>query len=726
MGVMAMRNVMAIFGSDMRALKRNLIAAIVAFGLAFVPPMYAWLTTLGFWDPYGETGNLQVAIANEDEGYSSSLIPTKINAGNEITAALHENHQFDWVFVNQEEAVDGVKAGKYYAAIVIPGDFSQKLMTVFSSHTEKPQIDYYANEKENAIAPRITNTGATELQVQISETFTRTVVDTALSLTAGLSEFLGESGIANYAAQLDDDLQSATENIDADVEQLRNLIAMVDVTRQIISSSASILGDTGGGVQASRSMMDEAAAALASAREATGGITDEVNAAIGVVSSDYDTISAAIDEVFDSLENDPAAAQALLASVNGEIGATMDLYRDVEEQLRGAGVDEGIVDEVGNVVTALGRLRSSLQEASGNLGSLGSDAQQAHERIRADLAEAKTGITAITSTLERTLDERIGTLSDQLDQALSSTGEIGERLDEVSGSLETASTDLVAALDTARDSLEETLVMVESTRDDLVAADEELREALADGDLNRIRAMIGDDPDSLATYLSAPTDLVEHPVYEMDNNGSSMSSFYTSLSLWIGAIFLVALTNTKVSRRRLDDLGLRNVKPWQLYFGRYGVFMVIAIAQGLIVCAGNVLFVGVQCENVPLYFLTGVLCAVVFSNIVYTLALSFGNVGKAIAIILLVMQIGGAGGIFPIQMAPPVFQAIYPWLPLTHSMGAFEGCIAGIYGMQYASSIGCLLAFLVPSLLLGLVLRKPVVKLNDMVTRNLESTDVLA
>ena len=149
-----MHNILAIFKNDVLALKTSVIAAIVTIGLILVPPMYAWLTTLGFWDPYANTGSIKVAVANEDEGYSSALIPTKINAGDQVISALHENDSFNWVFVSEQEAVDGAHSGEYYAAIVIPKDFTKNLMTVFSDHATKAEITYYTNEKENAIAAR--------------------------------------------------------------------------------------------------------------------------------------------------------------------------------------------------------------------------------------------------------------------------------------------------------------------------------------------------------------------------------------------------------------------------------------------------------------------------------------------------------------------------------------------------------------------------------------------
>ena len=218
-------------------------------------------------------------------------------------------------------------------------------------------------------------------------------------------------------------------------------------------------------------------------------------------------------------------------------------------------------------------------------------------------------------------------------------------------------------------------------------------------------------------------------MYAMANNGSAMSPFYTSLCLWIGAIFMVALMSVQVPVEQQDKLAQRyGRRPTQaeLYLGRYGVFALLGLTQALIVGLGNVFFLGVECQHFWLYLAACCLTSVVCTNLVYTLTVSFGNIGKAIAIIGLVLQLGGAGGLMPVQMlSSPLFQAIYPWLPFAHSMPALEGAMAGIYGNHYLVQMGLLAAFLVPSLILGLVLRRPVVRLNDWFLRKLDETRFL-
>ena len=152
----------------------------------------------------------------------------------------------------------------------------------------------------------------------------------------------------------------------------------------------------------------------------------------------------------------------------------------------------------------------------------------------------------------------------------------------------------------------------------------------------------------------------------------------------------------------------------------------IALAnKETLVCAGDILFFGIQCDNPLQFVLAGWVASLVFSNIVYTLTVSFGDIGKALAVVLLVMQVGGSGGTFPIEMTGPVFQAIYPFLPFTHGINAMHAAMAGAYHMEYWVELGILASYLIPSLALGVVFRRPVIKANDWIIEKLESTKLI-
>ena len=166
-----MKLIWKIFVRDVRQATRNVIAVIVAMGLAIVPALYAWYNIAASWDPYGNTKALKVAVANVDKGYKSDLMPITINVGETVTNTLRANHDLDWQFVDRAKAIDGVNSGEYYAALIIPKSFSSDMMTLFSPKIKHAKLEYYLNEKINPIAPHITDQGATTVATTIDQTF---------------------------------------------------------------------------------------------------------------------------------------------------------------------------------------------------------------------------------------------------------------------------------------------------------------------------------------------------------------------------------------------------------------------------------------------------------------------------------------------------------------------------------------------------------------------------
>ena len=155
------------------------------------------------------------------------------------------------------------------------------------------------------------------------------------------------------------------------------------------------------------------------------------------------------------------------------------------------------------------------------------------------------------------------------------------------------------------------------------------------------------------------------------------------------------------------------------------LFAVIAIAQSGLICLGDLFFLGIQCEHPILFMLAGIFTSIVFGNIVYTLASTFGDIGKAAAVIIMVVQVAGSGGTFPIEMMTHFFRITYPLMPFKHSMTAMREAIAGTYGATYWTALGYLAIFLVISLVVGIALHKPLKKANDMFVESLEKTKLM-
>ncbi len=724
-----MRMIWEIFSGDVRNLFKNVIAAIVVMGLALVPPMYAWFTTLGFWNPYDNTGNIEVAVASQDEGYASDLLPSRINAGDQIIAKLRANDKFDWQFVSADKAVAGVRSGEYYAALVIPKEFSADLMTVFSDDIAEPKIVYYDNEKENAIAQRVTSTGANTLQETIDETFTETVASVALDTTSSLTSFMSGEGILAYAQNLTDRLDEAIGEVEAAADQAGAYADLVGSTDSLVAATGSILKEAANAPDETAPLVSEARDGLADAQMGLASAADAAQKALDGADASYNAVSQAADTAFDTMKSDPAAAREVLAATASDVQSLQQAYQSMRDTLAAADPSSPALAVLDRVIAQLETLEGGLQAAEAAIGKDAATLDEEHQKVTDVIGKGKEALDASKATYNDQLKGELGNLSNSLQKVGDDTSTLAASLQSTAAGLGDSTDSLGSSLHAAEESLRKTADTLRTAADQLTQARDDLHQALNTGDIDEVRRIIGNNPAAIAQFIAAPTNLEQHTVYPMADNGSAMSPFYTSLCLWIGAIFMVALMSATVSPARQQALAKkfgRAPRPAELYLGRYGVFGLIGLAQALIVGLGNVFFLGVECEHLVLYLAACCLASVVFTNLVYTLTVSFGNIGKAIAIIGLVLQLAGSGGLMPVQMlSAPLFDAIYPWLPFAHSMPALEGAMAGIYGNQYLVQMGLLAAFLGPSLILGLVLRRPVMHLNDWVLAKLDETKFL-
>ena len=229
---------------------------------------------------------------------------------------------------------------------------------------------------------------------------------------------------------------------------------------------------------------------------------------------------------------------------------------------------------------------------------------------------------------------------------------------------------------------------------------------------------IKDNPQVIVNFISSPVQMNTVAVYEISNYGSAMAPFYTVLALWVGALILVALIHVKVK----DNEELEGVKPYQKFFGRYLNFFVIGQVQTIITVMGDLFYVGIQCKHPIAFALAAMITSFVFTFLIYSLTVAFGNIGEAIAVIIMVIQVAGAGGTFPVEVLPSVYQYLYKFMPFSYCMNALRECVAGMYQHTYGKCLATLLIYVAISAVIGLLLAKPCAKLLDKLEHSKEKS----
>lgn len=726
-----MKKIGQVFLYDISHIKKNVIAMIVVLGLCVVPSLYAWFNIAASWDPYSNTNGLKVAVANTDEGYEGEILPLQINIGDTVISSLRENDQLDWTFTGKKDAVEGVKSGKYYAAIVIPKSFSQDMMSLFSEEMTHSDIIYYINEKENAIAPKVTDKGASAVQQQIDEIFVKTAAQVGLDLLDTISEVTSSDGAQAAAQNLTENIRKIGSDLDSTAGTVKAFSNMTVSMQQMLDATADILNKAGQNTETNLSLLNETGNSVDSLRSAVSGTTESVNQVLAQGSQCYDAISGQINNAFSSISTDAGATAGALNSVASEVQVMIDRYtgfRDSVQQLAdsfplASDLLQPIIGNLNESIAHQEAVRDKLNEAAEKITETASDAGNYQAQLDQLVQQSSQQISGIRSDYENNVKTQINTMFGTLGDTSSAVQSLFTSMDNGVEDMEKLAKDAGSGLEKMKTTLDTSASLLTATAEKVNQAAEKLDTAAQDGNVEILKNVLGSSPEVISSFVSAPVRMQTKALYPVENYGSAMAPFYSTLSIWVGGIILVAMM--KVTASENLKRALTPLKPHQIYLGRYLLFLVLGLIQSGLICLGDLYFLGIQCEHPFLFLLAGWVSSVVYVNIIYTFTVSFGDVGKAICVVLLVMQVAGSGGTFPIEVAPEIFQKIYPFLPFTHSMTAMREYVAGFYQYTYWAELGIMCLFLLASLFLGLVLRKPVIRLNELFIEKLEDTKLM-
>lgn len=727
-----MRNILRLFRHDLRRATGSVMTVIVLFGLVVIPSLFTWFNVIASWNPFGNTRNLTVAVANTDDGFQSDLIPLRINVGEQVVSALRANKDLDWVITSEEDAIDGTESGEYYAAIVLPPTFSADMMTFYADGSERTRIEYYTNEKKNALAPKITEQGAGEVSTSINEVFTETLGEAALNIITSLSSFLDDADTQAVLSRL----QAHVGEVSA---QLRAGAATADMFTSLIASSRPLVDSAGQLVEGSGAALRDATGALGAGKAAAQELKDVLattTAALGDAlagtSESYQAVADSIDQVYAAMDAQSATTADALRAAAARVQTQIDQHRTLRDDLvqnvrpllpeAARGPLDQVVSRIDAAIAREQALHDRLEEAATRVTDSNAESQAAHAEISGLVAEAKAAVDDARDAYTGSLQPKLDALADTLSIIGGNIDAIGADLSSVADSL-SGSDSLSTALTNAETLTAGISASLSETAGRFDALSAALGKAIDTGDLTELTDVIGADPKALATHLAQPVALERVPVFSVVSFGAAMTPLYTVLALWVGALLISV--SIRVDPPQGAGTDLPALSPAQTYLGRFGVFALVGFLQSSLVCLGSVLFTQVQPAHPFLLILAGWVMSLVFTLIVYTFVVTFGNAGKALAVLLLVVQISSSGGAYPLQVLPEWFQGVSPFLPATHAVNAMRSAIAGIYENDYWVSLGSLALFAVPALLLGLVLRLPLIGFNQKLLRALESTRLM-
>lgn len=678
-----MQNILSIFKYDLKTLSKHFFAMVVTLAICLLPSLYAWMNIYSNWDPYGNTGNISIALSSMDKGYVTDD-GEAINKGEEVLDNLREATSINWVFLDDEtEAVNGVYSGDYYAAVVIDEDFSYNMFNMLSDWTGKPSITYYENAKKNAVATKITDTAAESVKTSINEAYLQVVVNTIMESANRIAEDI-ES----------DDPSGTFHGI---IKQAVTTLQSADKT--MAAFSAATAGVSLNGLDTQK--LDELLLTMQDSMPAP----DDIRATVAGINMSINEANAKVEEALRVFQ-DANAPESALASAKKLAEQSAASFANIA----------ALLDEMSAV---------SASEYRELLESMSAASHETSEWLYL-LAEQEFFEGTITS-----LTNSLNTLTELNSSFIPCVEDIGTEM-------EATFMNVANMLESAQIMMDDVAVLKQATADVKAAGSDTLGILKPAGKrvvnsltnaLNKLEALdateylaamveiLGGSPVVYGEYFAQVVQTTVTPVYPIKNYGSAMAPFYTVLSIWVGGVMLGSIF--KVQARR--D-GLIDPKPHELYFGRYLLFLLLNQLQTIVILLGDLLILKIQCLHPGLFFLCGAVTSLTFSLLIYSLAVSFGDVGKAIVVVVMVLQVAGSSGTFPIELLPEIFQKIYRFFPFPYAIDAMRECICGVYGSTYVVKLAQLLIFAVVALLIGLFARKPFIAVNEFMEEQLEET----
>lgn len=724
-----MNSIVKLMRRDVRHATRNVMASIVMFGLVIIPSLFTWFNVIASWDPFSNASNLTVAVASTDEGYQSDLMPIRINVGEQVLSELRANDGLDWVITSKDDAIDGTKSGEYYAAIVLPPSFSTDMMTFYADGAERTNIDFYTNEKKNALAPKITEQGAEGVSAQISEAFTVTLSEVGLGLISSVSDYLNDADTQAALTRVEARVAGISTQLRSSARTADSLTALADTSIPLVNSARSLVTAAGASFDDTSSAVGSGAAAVGDLKSSLDGATQSLADALGATAGSYDAVGARIDELYaqagTSSGSQVAALQSLADAVQVQIDQ-MGTLRSSVAALDPEGQQAGITRLLASIDNSIARqeaVRDRMQQSAKDIAAGNASAQESHQGISDAVAEAKAALVDAQNAYANGVKPQLDGLASTLNTIGSDVAGIRDDLAGSSSKLSGAAGSVESGLTSAREATAKLSTSLNEAADTFGDVERALANAAETGDLGALSEVIGAGPGVLATALGEPVRVDRTAVFPVAGFGAGMAPLYTVLALWVGALLMTVTIRVDVNRETLP--GEPELSPTQKYLGRYGLFALVGLAQSTVLTVGLVLFVKIEPAHPILLVLAGWVISLVFTIIIYTAVVAFGNAGKALAVLLLVIQISGSGGAYPLELLPTWFQNISPFLPATYAIQALRAAVAGTYGGDFWIALGMLALFVLPALLLGLVLRRPLMTFNRGLIDALESTKLM-
>ena len=703
-----MKNIIKVFKRDLKSIVKNPIALIIVAGVCVIPALYAWVNIKACWDPYGNTSTMPIAVVNNDKG--AVVLGEEINVGQEVVEELKQNNNIGWKFVSKENADAGVVDGTYFASIEIPESFSEDLVSITTDKANKAEIIYKLDTKANPVAGKIAGVAEETLIDQITTNFIETVNKKAFEKIDGYQEKVDKNRVD--IIKLKDLIITTSKGIDSVINVLDGVNSNAGNLNNYLKEVKSTLPLLTSGISSGESVIQNAQNLIKTT-------TDSFSNSIYILNQNLNQSKISVDRIISILDTISSTNSTVevnsqlgdikntLTSINDSTDSNINYLDAINEETPNEAIAQNI-SEMKVLQSNISEQETLVESIWNNYSSGNKENEEVINQLKENLKQISKNIEKLQNNFE---DTTVPILNDINNNLVDATKKAYELLDDsqksvngITNLLNTAEQGSGLATKVSSDLLEQ----LEYYKDDIKSLGEKLSK-INDEDLNGILAILQSNPDMISNFISDPFNIKEVSVYSVPNYGSAMTPIYSVLALWVGGLILTSILKTEAPK--IDWGNEINIR--EKHFGKMFTFILLASIQGVIIALGNIFLLKVYSVSPILMVIFSIVSSITFSIIIFTNVSLLGDVGKAINIVLMILQLAGCGGSYPIQVDPLIFRILQPFFPFTYAVGGFREAIAGQLVSSVILDISILLLFSILYVILGFVFKpklKSVVK----------------
>ena len=630
---------------------KTLLVAVIA--LAFVPVIYAAFFLGSVWDPYGHTDRLPIAFVNEDKG--AQINGKELQIGRTMTEPLHKSKELKWEFVSKQQADDGVRRGYYYAVVTVPEDFSQRAASLRQDKPQQAVVSYQLTPAKNYIGAVISRQAAQKVKETVAEQVTQTYLK---EVAAGIG------AVGNGMAQAGDGagrLHQGSARLQAGLNHYTNGVSQLASKQQTLTTSLGRLQAGATQVQQGTAQLTGQLPTAAQVAQLTAGM-QQIKQGINTLNTQVAQPSPVVAAQQAAVVQDAQRVVGALQAMQAPAASAGAILQKTSAQAAASGGSTTItLPELQTIASALQQTKAIAEQTQSLLANLDT-------------------LTKTLTTQQQTLKNGVAALNTGVEQFApqATTAFAGYNTVRAGGERLQAGAALVAGnLATARQGsgqLAQGAATLQQHSSTLVQASNQL----ADGSstlahkLQTGAAQVKLLPTSPAAQqqMAAPVASSEHSTGSVPNYGYAMAPYMLSLALFVGGLALTTMYPVRKTFSRQEN-------AWRWWLAKMSVLGLAALVQATIMMLVLVYVVGLQPDHPWLFAATSYLASLAFMSLITLLVMVLDNPGRLVVMIIMVLQLAASEGIFPIQTASGFFQAINPWLPMTHSIIAYRHAISG-------------------------------------------------